>query len=296
MSGQALDPDSPSLPAGANRAWQVLTCPLAGGGGGVLWRHAPHGPAKRPVLYLHGIQSHPGWYVRSAQYLARQGHPVYQLIRRGSGEDANPRGHAPSVAALLADVSLAADLAMKRSDADAFHLLGVSWGGKLAAAWALDGHRRERCASLTMACPGLAAKVEPSPATKLAIAAALLVAPRRRFQIPLSDPALFTDNPAMRDYLRADPHRLHRATARMLYVSRQLDTILRRAPRGSWGGLRATLILAQQDRIIDNQAAETMARRLSGDDLDVRTLPGCHSLEFEPDPRAYFDALAAALA
>src|SRR3972149_2395959 len=37
------------------------------------------------VLYLHGIQSHSGWYVQSCEILSENGYTIYAPDRRGSG-------------------------------------------------------------------------------------------------------------------------------------------------------------------------------------------------------------------
>jgi len=104
---------------------------------------------------------------------------------------------------------------------------------------------------------------------------------------------LFTDNEPMRQYLRRDPCRLMRATARFLYVSRCLDRMLTRAPAGRLK-LPVTLILAERDRIIDNAATRNVLDRLAGDHLRVRELPGSHTLEFECDPTPLWSQLLAA--
>ena len=64
---------------------------------------------KRALLYLHGIQSHGGWFLRSADYLHHQGHTVLLPDRRGSGLNAADRGHAHSPKQLLEDTDRAAD-------------------------------------------------------------------------------------------------------------------------------------------------------------------------------------------
>jgi alpha-beta hydrolase superfamily lysophospholipase len=101
---------------------------------------------------------------------------------------------------------------------------------------------------------------------------------------------LFTDNQAMRQYLRDDPCRLHKATARFLFVSRCLDAALTRANDAAIA-VPTTLILASGDRIIDNAATREMVRRLTGGRAQVRELAGCHTLEFEDDPRPLHDAI-----
>jgi len=251
----------------------------AGGGGGP------------PVLYAHGIQSHPGWYVGSADALAAAGHDVFQVTRRGSGTNTAGRGDAPSAGRLLDDVEAALEWLCARTGADAAALLGVSWGGKLLTAFALD--RPRRVASLTLVAPGLCQRVDVSAGTKLAIAASLLCCPRRRFDIPLSDVRLFTDRPDMQDYLRNDPHRLQRATARLMLASRRLDRRLTRAPDGSLR-VPTTLILAERDRIIDSKATAALVRRLTAGRARVRTFDAEHSIEFVPDPAGFFAALVGA--
>ena len=51
---------------------------------------APDGAARGALIYLHGIQSHGGWYVETGAELARRGYAVYLPDRRGSGESLAP--------------------------------------------------------------------------------------------------------------------------------------------------------------------------------------------------------------
>ena len=180
--------------------------------------------------------------------LAAAGSEVYQLTRRGSGDNVQSKGHTRSVKQLMDDVSAAIDFICKRSKCDKVHLIGVSWGGKLATGYVVI-MRDERLAALTCIAPGLFARVDVPLRMKLAIAACLILHPRKTFAIPLNEPELFTDNPAMQEFLRGDPLRLHKATARLLYVSRILDRGLRRAGKI---GIPTRLILSGNDKIIDN--------------------------------------------
>jgi alpha-beta hydrolase superfamily lysophospholipase len=98
----------------------------------------------------------------------------------------------------------------------------------------------------------------------------------------------------MQQRLREDPARLHRATARFLYASRELDRRLRRAPEGAID-TPTTLILAERDRIIHNERTAEAVRRLTGDRARIVRLAGAHTLEFEPDPSPLERALIAAV-
>jgi acylglycerol lipase len=258
---------------------------------------APAG--KLPVIFLHGIQSHPGWFFGSARALAEAGHAVYQLTRRGSGSNDSARGHCASPAVLLDDLGTAVDEILRRENVQRCHLLGVSWGGKWAAAACganRDGLQR-KLASLTMIAPGIAAKVDVSPLTKLAVAGALLLpglGSRAIFDVPLRDEALFTDSPAGQDFIRTDPLSLRNVSAKFLFTSRRLDRLIARTDDGAIT-LPAALILSQQDRIIDNDATTATLRRLCRAGLVVDTLAGAHTLEFDAEPGPFLATLTRTL-
>lgn len=248
---------------------------------------------KWPVLYLHGIQSHPGWFYGSALALAAAGHVVYQPTRRGSGDNFLTRGDCPGREQMLDDVRQAMEFLRQREGAERVHLLGVSWGGKLAAVYLT--RRKEPCvASLTLIAPGIVARTDVSLRVKIRIAGSLVVQPETLYDIPLNSPALFTDNPAMREYLARDAFRLHRATARFLFESRQLDRELSHAPAGTIV-CPTTLILSRHDRIIDNEKTREQMGRLAGTNLSVIELDGAHTLEFEPDPAEFYRSVVQAV-
>lgn len=277
---------------GILRRTEALTLP--DGYATSVLRHVPAASGERgaPVLCVHGIQSHPGWYVGSADALAAAGHEVFQVTRRGSGSATRDRGHVRSAGELLADLDAAVDYVLGETGADRVALLGVSWAGKLLIPYAVRSPAR--VATLTLAAPGLVAKVGPSVWTKLAVAACLVCCPRRRFEIPLNDVALFTDNEAMRDYLRSDTHRLLRGSARLLLATVVLDRLVRRARPGSLA-VPTTVLLARRDRIADNAATRRLVDRLSGGRAAYREFDACHTIEFEPDVSAFHAALRQAV-
>jgi alpha-beta hydrolase superfamily lysophospholipase len=247
-----------------------------------------------PVVYLHGIQSHPGWFCGSAAAMARTGHAVFQVTRRGSGESTDARGHAASAAQLLDDIAVVARLAMKATSVPRVHLVGASWGGKLAAVLATRPPNDVLIASLTMIAPGIISHVDVRPRKKLLIAAMALVRPTARFKIPLNDVKLFTDNPPMIEYLEHDGYRLKEGTARFMFASVLLDLMLRRAREGCLT-MPTTLLLAARDRIVDNVATRKVVIRLTAGHAVVEEFDAAHTLEFEPNPRLFFASLCDAL-
>ncbi len=267
---------------------------LPDGRSAVVVHHAPLAPVGGPpVVFFHGIQSHPGWFVGSAQALARAGREVFQVTRRGSGLDTGRRGDAASVNQLLDDTHAALGVVGHRTGAERVAVVAISWGGKLLTAYALAAEGPP-IQSLTLVAPGIVPRVDVPVRTKLAIAAARCLCPRKYFDIPLNDPTLFTDSPTMREYVADDPLRLRRATARFLVVSALLDRLIARAADGSLG-FPTTLILARRDRIIDNPATRGVLERLTGGGVRTVELDAAHTIEFEPDPGAFHEALRGAV-
>lgn len=246
-------------------------------------------PAQTPVplaiLYVHGIQSHGGWFEWSASCLASAGLPVLLVDRRGSGLNPAARGDAPAATRWLDDLDELADWARRAWHVQNFAVVGVSWGAKPAVAWAL---RRPECVRrVLLIAPGLFPAVDIGLFARLRIAAALLTDPRRVFPIPLDDPALFTDNPAGRAFIADDALKLTCATARFLYESARLDRQLTRAAPHSLSA-DTLLVLAGRDRIIRNAPTVAWLQRIAARPPTVHHFPAAaHTLEFEPDPTPF---------
>jgi alpha-beta hydrolase superfamily lysophospholipase len=256
-------------------------------GDGYAWRYrryTPDGPAAAQVVFLHGIQSHGGWYEHSCERLRQAGFAVSFLDRRGSGRNDRDRGDAPGFRRLLDDVAeyllwLRGSTAGKK-----VVLAGISWGGKTATA--LQRRHPGLVDGLALLCPGFFAMVRPPFGQRLAIVWARLVNPRRLFPVPLSDPELFTANPRWLQFLRDDPLSVRQATARLLIESVRLDGYLRFVPR--FVTVPVLVLLAGQERIIRNEPTRRYVERFAGTDKMVIEYPEAHhTLEFEPDPERF---------
>jgi alpha-beta hydrolase superfamily lysophospholipase len=207
-------------------------------GDGYRWRYrrySPHGQPRAEVVFIHGIQSHGGWYESTCNQLAQAGYGVSFLDRRGSGLNAPDRGDAPGFRRLLDDIAeyvgkVPRSVPSGHSVAKLPLFLGaISWGGKLAVA--LERRHPGLVDGLILLCPGFFPRVSPSLGQRLKIVAARFFRPRKLFPVPLNDPELFTANPLWQQFLREDPLRLHTATARLLIESVRLDGYLRFVPK-----------------------------------------------------------------
>jgi alpha-beta hydrolase superfamily lysophospholipase len=266
------------LPAGALPPGVVETgrvASYAGAGGQVLRYRVLAAPRPRHhLLYLHGIESHSGWFLAAAEQLRARGCTVWLLDRRGSGLNrATGVGDAPSARTLLADVQ-----AFRAHIGDPpLHLVGLSWGGKLATAAALEQPRQVQ--GVVLVTPGLRARVDLRLAQKVAVVLDRLRGGDRRFALPIA-PEMFTRTPPLLEFIRHDPWRVTAVTARLLFASRCLD--LRIARRIARLTPPVLLLLAGHEEIIDNDGVlRLLARRRAGPP-EVRHYPqATHSIQLE---------------
>ena len=246
------------------------------------------GELRGAVLYHHGIQSHCGWYERSPAWLAEAGYAVLQVDRRGSGRNPHQRGHAESTDQLAGDALAARDFLITRTGLTRHHVLGVSWGGKLAVAAYVAAPAD--VASLTLVTPGIFPRIGVSKAEMARIGFAMLYESTKLFDIPLNDAELFTASPQWQAFIGADPLTLRQCTAGFYLASRRMDKAVGRLRDGP--PVPIHLCIAADERIIDNDKTMTFVRELHWPRCRITRYSNArHSLEFEGDPEAYFSDL-----
>jgi pimeloyl-ACP methyl ester carboxylesterase len=314
----------------------------------VVYRFDPPADApqdKLPVVMVHGIQSHPGWYSRSSLALADAGHTVYLPTRCGSGENTRARGSAVNTKQLNEAIDTIAGHVHDETGSQKMHFVGISWGGKHLSVAMAERKFARWSETLTLLCPGIVAKIKPPLAQRIGralfgtlvpylvalvcvfmcgfillrwlspeildpiMAEALrylvpmiwfsagmtvlcllrIVILYKQFPIPLNDPALFTDTPARREYLATNPETLHNVTGGFGFVNARMDRLVRKARKLS---MPTTLVLAETDRIIDNEKTIPLVQAMR-EDVNIVTLPGCHTLEFEEEITPLVDAILA---
>ncbi len=247
------------------------------------------------ILLVHGIQSHSGWYGYSCQKLAEAGFEVIFPDRRGSGLNLQDRGHAESIRQLINDLFkhlqyIREKYPLEQSTLPPLFLGGISWGGRLAVASALDWNRYatkagssySELAGLTMLYPGIHSHFSPTGFQRflLKIFARDILGTFQR-DIPTNTPELFTRTPAFLDWMANDKWTLRRATVSFFRISQEL---VERTGRDVLPlNLPLLLMLAGDDEIIDNTKTSRWFDSLPSADKHSTTYPGTrHTLEFEP--------------
>jgi alpha-beta hydrolase superfamily lysophospholipase len=253
-----------------------------------LYRHyPPNGEALANVVFIHGIQSHGGWYTYSSTRLAQEGYAVYFLDRRGAGLNEEGRGDAPSYHRILSDI---ADFLrwLRRTSKLPVFLIGISWGGKPATAlwrfhpWLYEG--------LGLLCPGFFPKYKSTLKQFLRLTFTYKFRPNAKFVIPLNEPELFTEVPRWRQFLADDPLILRQGTARFIYANGLLDFSL--ANYDHWIPKPVLLMLAEKDRIIHNEPTRRFIYEIAEAGSEVIEYPGeHHTLEFGYNPDIFIQDL-----
>lgn len=270
------------LPAGEReKTAPTLRTFRASDGYAFYLRHWPAaGRPRSRVVFVHGIRSHGGWYGRSCAAVAAAGYEVFLLDRRGAGLNTAGRGDSPGFRRLLDDIAEFVTEERRKCGWLPTVLAGISWGGKLAVG--LPYRKPGLVDGLVLLCPGLVPKVAPPFAGRARIAVARVFRPEKFFPVPLNEPDLFTADPGWQRYVAADRHGLREATARFLFGSFSLDLYLRRAAKRVT--VPTLLLLAGQDRVIDNAGTRRFALGFPARDNRVIDYPDAHhTLEFEGD-------------
>lgn len=167
--------------------------------------------------------------------------------------------------------------------------MGISWGGKIAAATAATAP--DEFSGLALLYPGLTPRIRPYAWQRFRLKLA------RRFEItrtdipiPLRAPELFTDMMEWQQFIAHDPLALHTVTSSLLNAGQDLDELI--AERATAIRCPVLLMLAGRDTIIDNSKTLALVASFGTSHLTYVCYPdACHTLEFEPDRDAIFSDL-----
>lgn len=237
------------------------------------------GSAQTALIYLHGIESHAGWFDCASRLLRDKGYDIFCFDRRGSGINRENRGfisgHINKYDIIISDI-----YTLRRSLPQQYQnifLVGLSWGGKLAYTYNLihpgdfDG--------LILITPGLVSHVDVTLFTKIRILFSSWFKPTAGFELPIAT-EMFTTTPRYFEWINNDPLRNHQATAKFLMESNRMDSFIRKNAHRS--NVPIQLFLAGNDKIIDNSAVESLLNSSKTSTLTVITYENqTHSIQFD---------------
>ena len=244
-------------------------------------------PPRARVVLLHGITSHGGWYYPSCRHLNTLGFEIHFLDRRGSGLNPLGRGDVDRHETWIDDVAVYLE---QICNGQPVVLCGISWGGKLATAVARRHPGLIR--GLALLCPGLYSYFDPNLMKRIALRMPVRERMKsRRVEIPLRPARLFTETPRWREYVEQDPLSLREISVRFARADRRLTRLARQS--ATFIHAPALLMLAGRDRIVHNRRTRAFWGQIAArHKMLIEYSNAAHTLEFEPDPQAYFADLA----
>jgi acylglycerol lipase len=241
-----------------------------------------------PVLMLHGIESHSGWFTRSAAYIAGLGHPVYAMDRRGSGASDAPRGMCTSYQEMLADVEVLARSIMSAHQCSQVHLLGHCFGAIPATAFACMHPALLK--SLSLSTPAIYTKEGPAMGDKLKIFWSVLSGRDQRIPVSLTAD-LFSDLPEFVRFINNDKLTLKNASTRLYWEAVQARKYIHANERQLT--MPIFMALAGKDRICDDAKDQHFFDRVPSLEKQMRSYPDAvHILEFSRNKDQFFTDLA----
>ena len=243
--------------------------------------------SKRPVLMTHGLESHSGWFVQSAAFIAGLGHPVYLVDRRGSGLSRQRRGHCDDFQEWSRDLENVARHALNRHHTDKLHIIGHCFGAIPATVFAIE-HSND-VASLVLPTPGFVTATDLTLSQKCRVLGDRLGGKASYLPVPLA-PEQFTNAEDYRQFIRDDELKLHEVTTAFYWNVNRARKFVRahreevRCP--IWMGL------AGQDEIIRREPTRELFREFGSDQKRLVIFPEAkHILEFGPARDAFFREL-----
>ena len=161
------------------------------------WR--PENAPRAVMAICHGVNSHGGQYLWSAEQFVARGYAVYALDLRGRGRSDGERFYVEHIDEYVADVAGMIAIARTRNPGLPIYLLGHSAGGVVACSYALD-HQQDIDG---LVCESFAFQV-PAPGFALAAIKGIShVAPRLGvLTLHMKD---FTRDPVALKMLEDDP-------------------------------------------------------------------------------------------
>lgn len=243
------------------------------------WR--PDAPNGNTIVYLHGLQSHRGWFYATAERLRGLGYTLFAFDRAGSGSSESAlaqngwpfgledlltflpgvtlearRSHASSYSLHLDTLDEMINLASAEFPNHRLHLWGNSYAAKIVSRFLQNEARSKRITSTVMTTPGLYRNDEtmPLPFSKWSLISANNA---DSFPSPVTElnqdngASWFTSMAPWHNKIQTDPLSNRSMTREMALQTRRLDKDIEQDLK-KLNGLRRFYLLVEGDAMMDN--------------------------------------------
>ena len=243
------------------------------------------GGSRLPVILLHGLQSHSGWFTQSGSFISELGHPVYAIDRSGSGlSDGPKKWKGMKLLSYIDDIDTVAGNAMKGHGTDKVHVLGHCFGALGATAFSCA--RPEIVRSLVLPTPGLFTKTDMTLTEKFKVVFGVLAGAEMPMRVPL-DPELFSEIDEYVEFIKQDKLSLREATTHFYFGVCELRNYIKSKSKEL--AMPIFMALAGGDPICNNELNTQFFAELGNSENVLREYTGArHILEFSSEKEAFF--------
>lgn len=229
------------------------------------------------ILYMHGVESHIGWFKDMADRLQKRGFSVYAFDRRGSGMSKEERGHIDSYKILINDIYDVIKKIRKDCPNKRLYLMGICGGGRFAADFV--GYAPGIVDGLILISPAIKTKVTIPFMSKLDVLVGSFLYPKKKIKTPLRED-MFTKNERYIEFIKNDTMSLRHLTTRFYREFALMNIMLSRRIFGI--NIPVVTLLAEDDVIVDNDAMVKWHEKLKSKDKTLKLFKGCcHFLPFQ---------------
>lgn len=236
------------------------------------------------VIFLHGLESHMGWFLNLAEFLSSSDINVYAFDRRGSGLNKNSSRNFSS-RYISSDLKIFIDIVKREHPRSRIFLIGLCLGGKIAVDF--FSYHQDCLDGLILISPSLKGKLKFSLSDKFSV----IFRPNSMLKVPIED-AMFTSNERWLKYIKNDSLRLRHIPAQHLLEIAKMGRHLKKAS----GNIRlpVLLMLAGIDEIIDTDSVRRWYEKLPSSDKTLKFYKGYHHLlTFEENAAQIMEDVAA---
>ncbi|MFH1753954.1 MAG: alpha/beta fold hydrolase [Candidatus Omnitrophota bacterium] len=242
-----------------------------------------------PLIMLHGLQSHSGWFAQSASFIAKQGVPVYAMDRYGSGMSKAPKGGYRSLKESIKDIDSIVKYAIDKHNKNNVHLLGHCYGAMQAAAYACENNYKIK--SLILPTPAIFTKSDVKPAEKLKALWSKISGRDLMVPVPLKA-EMMSDIDAYVSFIKNDRLSLHEASGRFFFEVVGMRRFIMK--RSSSITAPVFMAFAGKDPICRNEENRRFFDSLRSDKKVLKVYNDArHILEFSRERDNFFKNMAA---
>jgi alpha-beta hydrolase superfamily lysophospholipase len=259
---------------------------LVGTGRATIYWQAwlPEAEPRAVVVLSHGISEHGGRYAWTGERLAERGFALYAGDHRGHGRSSGPRAFVDRMDNVVADLDRVIDLARERHPEPKLFLLGHSFGGAVAIAYALA--HQEKLDGLVLSAP--LAKLEAASPLERGAARVLSAFVPRIGVLGIDATTVSRDPQVVLDYDTDPLNYRGRLPARTVKeVSDTVGTFQDRAPELA---LPFLTMHGTADELTPPEGSEMLIERASSSDREIIRYDGLyHELLNEPERARVLD-------